>query len=792
MTDPADQTAHVGDTATFVAAASGFPAPTVQWQLSTDGGATFNNIGGATNPTLSFTVAATDDGNEYRAVFTNVTDISRSATTTAATLTVVKLPPTITSADNTTFIVGNAGTFTVLTSAGNPAATTLSETGELPANVTFTDNGNGTATLAGTPLAGTGGSYPITITASNGIAPDSTQSFTLTVQESPLVTSADSTSFEIGSAGTFTVTTTPGDPTSTGITETGTLPSGVTFVDNGDGTATVAGTPAAGTSGSYPITITASNGVPPDSVQSFTLTVNKQSQTITITSTPPNPALVGGSYVPAATASSTLAVSFTIDASTTNAACSLAGSTVSFDNAGTCVIDANQAGDGTFAAAPQVQQTISVGTVSTSVSVTTSPTSSVFGQPVTATATVSTPVGSPAGSVQFAVDGTDLGTPVTVSGGTATSADLTDSIGDPLAPGAHAVTAAFTPDDLVTYSGSQGTVSHVVAQAATATTVVVNAGSLVATVTPVAPGAGSPSGSVTFSVDGTTVGSPPLSGGTATLTYVTPAGMTRHVAATYPGDTDFAGSSASTARHDPTITATVTSAHAKTHFGWYRSAVTVTFHCVTDGAPLTAPCPSAVVLTHNGAGQSVTRTITATDGGADTVAVRGINIDKTSPRVHVKGVRDGAVYFGPAPKATCVATDALSGVASCTLRLHTHGTRTTYRATATDRAGNTATVKGSYRTKGSTLQGVPYRKGSFVIKTGHTYTLVVHAKHQPIYYDAAPYPTIPFKRDRGMIAAGKNRWVLGITFETALHSHKLWNIGYKIGHKMHVIRVRVS
>ena len=43
------------------------------------------------------------------------------------------------------------------------------------------DNGNGTATLAGTPNAGTGGTYPLTITASNGVAPNAIQNFTLTV-----------------------------------------------------------------------------------------------------------------------------------------------------------------------------------------------------------------------------------------------------------------------------------------------------------------------------------------------------------------------------------------------------------------------------------------------------------------------------------------------------------------------------------------------------------------------------------------------------------------------------------
>ena len=67
-----------------------------------------------------------------------------------------------------------------MTTTGNPTPA-LSETGTLPTGVTFTDNGNGTATLAGTPAAGTAGTYPITITAANGVGSNATQTFTLTV-----------------------------------------------------------------------------------------------------------------------------------------------------------------------------------------------------------------------------------------------------------------------------------------------------------------------------------------------------------------------------------------------------------------------------------------------------------------------------------------------------------------------------------------------------------------------------------------------------------------------------------
>jgi hypothetical protein len=57
--------------------------------------------------------------------------------------------------------------------------------GALPPGVTFTHNGDGTATLAGTPAAGTSGVYRLTITAANGVSADATQAFTLTVVAPP-------------------------------------------------------------------------------------------------------------------------------------------------------------------------------------------------------------------------------------------------------------------------------------------------------------------------------------------------------------------------------------------------------------------------------------------------------------------------------------------------------------------------------------------------------------------------------------------------------------------------------
>src|SRR4029077_10003868 len=103
-------------------------------------------------------------------------------------------------------------------------------------------------------------------------APQVQQSFT--VNQAPQITSANATSFTSTVAGSFTVTTT-GFPTGASmvISESGSLPSGVTFVNNNNGTATLAGTPAAFTQGTYVITITADNGIPPAANQTFTLTV---------------------------------------------------------------------------------------------------------------------------------------------------------------------------------------------------------------------------------------------------------------------------------------------------------------------------------------------------------------------------------------------------------------------------------------------------------------------------------------------------------------------------------------
>jgi len=280
ITTASSTTFTVGTPGSFTVTATGFPHPSLTESGNLPAGVSFHDNGNGT-ATLSGTPAAGTAGT-YPLILTASNGVGSPATQ-SFTLT-VNQGSAITSASSTTFTVGSAGSFTV-TATGSPTPS-LSESGNLPAGVTFHDNGNGTATLSGTPAAGTGGTYPLILTASNGVGAPATQSFTLTVNQAPAITSGSSTTFQVGAPGAFTVTSS-GFPTPS-LSESGALPAGVSFHDNGNGTASLSGTPGAGTAGVYHLTITASNGVGSPATQSFTLTVIANTNTTLISSANPS------------------------------------------------------------------------------------------------------------------------------------------------------------------------------------------------------------------------------------------------------------------------------------------------------------------------------------------------------------------------------------------------------------------------------------------------------------------------------------------------------------------------
>jgi hypothetical protein len=173
----------------------------------------------------------------------------------------------ITSSDSATFSVGQSGSFQM--ADNGPSAAKFFESGGLPDGVALSSTG----LLSGIPASGTGGSYPITVVASDGLPPKLIQKFVLTVDASPSITSGESTTFSVGQSGAFEVTT-AGAPTAA-LIEIGTLPSGVTFTDNGDGTGTLSGTPGTNTIGVYPVSIIANNGIGSPDIEPLTLTVDQ-------------------------------------------------------------------------------------------------------------------------------------------------------------------------------------------------------------------------------------------------------------------------------------------------------------------------------------------------------------------------------------------------------------------------------------------------------------------------------------------------------------------------------------
>ncbi len=175
--------------------------------------------------------------------------------------------PVITSYGSAGFLVGDSGISFTATASALPAAT-FSEKGALPNGLTFTSG-----VISGTPAAGTGGLYPLTITASNGVAPDYSQQFDLTVYQAPAITSGDSASFQVGAAGSFPLAAT-GYPAPS-FTYSGSLPAGLSITDQTPGGWQITGTPAAGSGGVYSFTILAYNGVSAEAQQTFTLTVKE-------------------------------------------------------------------------------------------------------------------------------------------------------------------------------------------------------------------------------------------------------------------------------------------------------------------------------------------------------------------------------------------------------------------------------------------------------------------------------------------------------------------------------------
>lgn len=164
--------------------------------------------------------------------------------------------PKFVNATSTDFTVGSSADFKIATT--DPGAA-LSRSGTLPAGVSFRSTANGSATLSGVPADGSGGRYTLLLSA-HGAGGNASQHLTLTVNQPPNFAKADGgTLYAVAFKHDNTPITTSGYPSPT-ITESGALPSGMSFKAFANGTALISGTPQLlGSPGDFVITLTASN-----------------------------------------------------------------------------------------------------------------------------------------------------------------------------------------------------------------------------------------------------------------------------------------------------------------------------------------------------------------------------------------------------------------------------------------------------------------------------------------------------------------------------------------------------
>lgn len=277
--------------------------------------------------------------------------------------------PTFTSTPVTSATQGVSYTYNIATDAGDGGgAITLSASTTLPSGLSLSDNGDGTGTLSGIPsVAGTPTVDLSAYNASSTLYGE--QSFTLTIAAAPTL-SITTTTLPDGTVGnaydsSVVATSTDSADTLTWTLAGGSLPTGLSL---NTATGAITGTTTTGGDYAFTIGVIGANAYSATTTQSLSIHVGL-AQTITFG------AIATHTYGDAdfgisASSTSALVVSF----SSTSTACSITDNndgtaTVHIAAAGSCAIAATQAGDATYSAAPEIDQTFTIDPISVSTSI---------------------------------------------------------------------------------------------------------------------------------------------------------------------------------------------------------------------------------------------------------------------------------------------------------------------------------------------------------------------------------------------------------------------------------------
>lgn len=134
---------------------------------------------------------------------------------------------------------------------------------------TLQNNGNGTATLMGTPPVGTSGAFAVGMTPvalGTGGLDNNNVFYTINVLDSPVFSSANTATFTVGTPGLFDVSATQGT-----VSVLSTLPNGLSF--NSGNPPNITGTAAKGVGGQYIVKLAADGGAAGTTSQDLNLKV---------------------------------------------------------------------------------------------------------------------------------------------------------------------------------------------------------------------------------------------------------------------------------------------------------------------------------------------------------------------------------------------------------------------------------------------------------------------------------------------------------------------------------------
>ena len=273
ITSPSSYVINARAMLNFTITTTGYPTPVISWSTTSGSlppGLSFKDNGDGT-ATLSGQVPTQNQG-YYFITFTASNSAGSTNQQFLLTTTDYNEPVTFLNVNNITETYNVPFSFTIdTTGVPVPTISKLAGSGSLPTGVTLVNNKDGTATLSGNlDNASDYGVFTFTIKASNSSG-TVYQVFTITIDKGTTLKNIANQTASVGTTFSMGISTTGfPEPTFTASN----LPNGLSIQNNGDSTATISGTPAVGSGGSYQVTVTAYNSFGTDA-QTFTLKVDE-------------------------------------------------------------------------------------------------------------------------------------------------------------------------------------------------------------------------------------------------------------------------------------------------------------------------------------------------------------------------------------------------------------------------------------------------------------------------------------------------------------------------------------